>query len=317
MKVLKTEIVDALGNVDLFVCSSGFELRSTHLASVLNPSCVSSAIIFHLDDTYKISADNLHLIREKISPLEVYEYPKNNSLKTFDIIYEAFRKYNQDKEAEKLSVVIDVSSFTREILLVVIKILSLERFSNLITTIVYSPIESYSTEENFWMTKGIREIRAIIGYPGLHSPSKKLLLVILNGFEEERTEQIIQCFEPSKLIVGKPHKEGSINDNLNSISCSKFEILKSRYNNLILKEFDFSCTEIDYTIAELNKIIEEFSDYNIVISPLNNKVSTIATAIVGLQHDDVQICYASANQYNIDSKSVISDYFLVYNFNEF
>lgn len=71
------------------------------------------------------------------------------------------------------------------------------------------------------MTKSIRKIRSVIGYSGLHSPSKKVLLVILNGFEEERTEHIIDCFEPEKILFGRPHKEGSINSVLNEISCSK------------------------------------------------------------------------------------------------
>ena len=104
---------------------------------------------------------------------------------------------------------------------------------------------------------------------------------------------------------------------MNDIACTKFEEVKSKYQNLIVQEFEFSCTDIGITTSVLNKIIAENEDYNIVISPLNNKISTIAAAIVGLKNEDVQICYASANQYNIDSQVTSSNYFLRYDLNSF
>ena len=55
---------------------------------------------------------------------------------------------------------------------------------------------------------------------------------------------------------------------------------------------------------------------NIAISPLNNKISTIGVAISGLKNEEIQICYASANQYNINAFSKSSDYFLTYNLSE-
>lgn len=317
MKIEEKDIISNLGQIDLFICSSGFEDRSIKLALSLSSDAISNSMIFHLNDTYIMSFLNLNIIQQKIQNLKIIEYPKNNSLETFDLFYSTFKKFNEDNNNKKVKVVIDVSSFTREILLILMKVITIERFSNFEKIIVYTPNESYSSETNFWMTKGIREIRSIIGYSGLHSPSKKLLLLILNGFEEERTENIIESFEPAKLIIGKPNKADSINSSLNDIACTKFEEVKSKYQNLIVQEFEFSCTDIGITTSVLNKIIAENEDYNIVISPLNNKISTIAAAIVGLKNEDVQICYASANQYNIDSQVTSSNYFLRYDLNSF
>jgi hypothetical protein len=256
-------------------------------------------------------------IQEKLPGIRSVEYPKNNSLEAFDIFYNELQDFNASKGGQPMKVVLDISTFTREVLLILIKVLSLKRFSNLTIKVVYTPNESYSNDGQInWMTKGIREIRSIIGYSGLHSPSKKLLLLILNGFEEERTEQIIESFEPERIVLGKPNANDSINSLLNGIACSKFEHIKAKYINIVNQEFEFSCTDINFTISELTRVIEENSDYNIVISPLNNKVSTVAAAVVALRNEDIQICYASANQYNIDVKTKASDYFLVYNLNE-
>lgn len=314
MKVEKNDIINKLGKIDLLICSSGFEDRSTNLANCLNPELILDSILFHLDDTYAISQTNLEKIQKEITNTRIVSYPKNKPLDTFDIFYLELQKISIKSAKKSINVVIDVSTFTREVLLILVKVVSLQQFSNFDVKIVYTPNEAYSSEDQTaWMTKGIREIRSIIGYSGLHSPSKKLMLLILNGFEEERTEQIIESFEPSKLVIGKPNASDSINYNLNVISCEKFNHIKSKYQYLVPQEFEFSCTDIDITINELNRIIEDNSDYNIVISPLNNKISTVAAAIVGIKNDDVQICYASANQYNIDAKSKASDYFLVYN----
>lgn len=316
MKTEKGKIIEQLGLVDLFICSSGFEERSTRLALSLNTNKISDSVIFHLNDTYKASNVNLNKIQEKIPEIKVIEYPKNSSLETFDIFYDTLKRINTDKSNISLNVVIDITTFSREVLLILIKVISLRSFSNFKTTIVYTPNESYSNEDgNFWMTKGVREIRSIIGFSGLHSPSKKLMLLILNGFEEERTEHIIECFEPDKIVFGRPNKKGSINQSLNAISCSKYDSIKIRHQNLITEEFEFSCVDIKTTINELNRIITENKDFNIVISPLNNKISTIGVAITAINNEEVQVCYASANQYNIDVEAVASDYFLVYNFN--
>lgn len=318
MKTGKEKIIEQLGSIDLLVCSSGFEDRSTKLVSSLNNSKISDAIIFHLDDTYIASYLNLIKIQEKIPGIKVIEYPKNNSLDTFDIFYNTFKEINIKKNSIPLNIVIDITTFTREIILILIKVISLDIFLNFKTTIVYTPNESYTTEEGpFWMTKGIREIRSIIGYSGLHSPSKKLMLLILNGFDEERTEHIIECFEPDKIIIGKPNEIGSINPSLNAISCTKYETIKLKYQNLITEEFEFSCIDINITVNELKKIIANNNEFNIVISPLNNKISTIAVAITAIENEEVQVCYASANQYNIDTKCSASDYFLVYNLTDY
>lgn len=318
MQIDKKNIVKELGKIDLYICSSGFENRSTNLSLSLNPDNINNSILFHLNETYNISLKNSLIIKEKIKSLEIVEYPKNNPLGTFDVFFFTLKKFKEKISKEEVNVVIDITTFTREILLILIKVISLDIFSSFNTKIVYTPNESYSIDGSFfWLTKGVREIRSIIGFSGLHSPSKKLLLIILNGFEDERTEQIIQCFEPNKLIIGKPSKDDSINQELNIISCKKFDHIESKFNNIIpLEKFEFSCTNIKTTEDILNSIIDINKDeYNIIISPLNNKISTVSVALVGLKREEIQICYASANQYNIDANGIPSNYFLVFDLN--
>jgi hypothetical protein len=184
--------------------------------------------------------------------------------------------------------------------------------------LVYTPAESYSSGDGeFWLTKGVRDIRSVLGYSGLQLPSKPLLLIVLNGFEEERTNEIIQAFEPNALIIGKPTGSSSINQSLNKISTDKYNSIKEINSAIIIEEFEFSCFDALETSSRVDYIIERFVDgFNIVIAPLNNKISTLGVALSALKNESVQISYASANQYNIASYSESSKYFVVFNLNQ-
>ena len=50
-------------------------------------------------------------------------------------------------------------------------------------------------EDDKWLSKGIKEIRTVIGYPGFSDPTKDNHLLILFGFESDRTKRLINEFE--------------------------------------------------------------------------------------------------------------------------
>ncbi len=45
---------------------------------------------------------------------------------------------------------------------------------------------------------------------------------------------------------------------------------------------------------------ERFKDYNIVIAPMNKKISTIGAALLPLENTDIQLCYVPARYYNTE-----------------
>jgi hypothetical protein len=317
MKISRQEIQEKFNTIDLLICSSGFEDRSTSLPLSLDKSKIKEAVLFHIDENYIKSYENYLKVQEHLDFIRKIEYPKNNPLETYDIFCSEIKSFLKSSYVgNKLNVLVDVTTFTREVLLILIKVLSLSEISkNIYVNLVYTPAESYPCE---WLTKGVRQIRSIFGYSGMNYPSKKHLLVILNGFETERTEEVINSFEANKILLGKPSKPHSINDKLNEISEEKFQYIKQKYYSSLINEFEFSCLEINETVEKIEDIIDQYSsEYNIVIAPLNNKVSTIGCAIVAIKNEDVQICYASANQYNINAYSKGSEYFLIYTLSDY
>lgn len=314
MKVQKENIAVNLGIIDLLLLSSGFENRSKELSNFLNKSKIKNSILFHLDDNYHLADRNKEEITKKLKVNEIVEYPKNDSYSTYNILFNRIIKKIEGIKKNRIKVVVDVTAFSREILLMLIKVLTNEVLQNKIDlTLIHSPVDDYCGAENLWLTKGVREIRPVFGYSGLMTPSKKLLLIVLNGFEDERTETIIDSFEPHALILANPSLEGSINSNLKILVDEKYNKIKNKFLNILKKEIEFSCVDIQATIDILMKVNNDYKDeYNIVISPLNNKTSTIAVAITAILEDSIQVSYASANQYNIVKQLSPTNYFLVY-----
>lgn len=318
MKINYIDIKSKIEHIDLFICSSGFESRSKSFALAIDTNIIGESVIFHIDENYIISYENLKKITNKIPKTQTVQHPKNNPIETYDIILNTINLFfeNHKVTEKKVNVIIDVTTFTREVLLILFKAINQGSFVDLSNIyLVYTPAENYPCE---WLTKGVRYIRSIFGYSGMILPSKKLMLVILNGFENERTEEIINSFEPNAILLGKPSYEDSINGNLGDRGIEKFEQIKQKHLSSIVEEFEFSCIEIDKTMATIEELINKYgNEYNIVLSPLNNKVSTIATAFVALKNENIQVCYASANQYNINKYSTPCDYFLIFEMNKF
>lgn len=309
MKIQRSDLNNSIKDIDFFICSAGFEERSTIVAQTLNLSNIRYKAVFHIANSYKLSEINLNKICSA-GKFDLVEYPKNEPVKTYDII----KDYLSNIETtQAIRVLIDVTTFTREVLLIILKIFnSDEMHKKYIIQFIYTPARAYQTSddsEEQWLTKGVREIRSIFGFSGLHIPSKKLMLIILTGLEDERIEIIVESFEPNALLLGKPSLHSSSHPDLDVKANLTTERLKNKYSSF-LNYFEFSCDNI----LETQKIIEELylkyeDEYNITIAPLNNKISTLGVAMASLNKENIQVCYASANQYNI-KYSKPNDYFI-------
>ena len=53
-----------------------------------------------------------------------------------------------------------------------------------------------------WLSKGVKEIRSVLGFPGEILPSRKNHLIVLTGYEYERAKTIIDILQPYSLALG-------------------------------------------------------------------------------------------------------------------
>ena len=213
-----------------------------------------------------------------------------------------------------MSVLIDITTFTHEGLLILVRFLSAfkEKIGNLF--FCYTGAEDYDPKQNDpqlkWLTKGIKTIRSVLGFPGVHDPSKPNHLIILFGFESDRTQRLIQNFEFEEVSLGFGAKNSSISN-------SHYEINRSRHEELLklypfAKGFEFSLTDPVAAKSQIVEQIEKLPNHNTVVVPLNNKLSTIGAGLLAIENPRIQLCYVRAHEYNLNSYSTPSEKFFLF-----
>lgn len=212
------------------------------------------------------------------------------------------------KQADKF--LIDVTAVSHELLAIILGILeSLDALNQV--TLLYLGANKYSfnTEsKDIWLSRGVRDIRSVLGFPGMMYPSKKLHLIVLAGFEVERATEVIKRYEPTFLSIGHGKKDESVSDDHHQENRRFFDKLKdfvseqNSYSETTL-QFDFSCIDPCKTKFDIIKHIDEIpnsGDRNFVICPLNTKLSTVGVILAALERPKFQICYAEPEEYNRD-----------------
>lgn len=324
MEVKKIKI-DKLNNefnnvcFDLFICCASFENRCLSVSDNINKDIIKNVIVFYNTeyiDTFKDNVEKLNYFYKNNKIIEG-KIKIENPLFTADTIMNSINSIIVD-ENTIYNVLIDITTFTHESLLILEKILLSIYKDKFNIYCIYTSAKNYNDsnkdETNKWLSKGIFEIRSVLGYSGNIDPSKKTHLVMISGYEYERSVKIVEKIEPNFL---------SISDSISDSSTTSNPELQKFYKKLIsqlyisykgIKEFNIYCDDVYKTYKEIyNHILEIENESNVVVSALNNKITTIAAGLVGIKKDNVQICYAPAVVYNIDDYSTTGDYCYIFN----
>lgn len=282
----------------LFVCMSFENIRwKAYLEE--NKSNYTNIIIFYNKEFIDFYKDHISDYVND-SRCKLVETSIDNPISTADCYINIIDKYEQ-----KL-IDIDCSTFTHEHLLILFKVFEFLEYKHTIN-IIYTTVDEYSVgKHNGWLSKGVKEIRNILGYSGNMIPSKQLHLIVLVGLENERLEKIITEYEPNKITIGKCTKESSFSDNISELNRKHYadidNFMKKVISNLSdSEEFEFSCSVPEETYMKLNEIIKKNEDYNNIIIAGNSKISTLGVMKLALENETLQLCYAQPIEYNLDS----------------
>ena len=295
---------------DIFICSASYEKRCLSIPLQINPSIVNRALICANEDHIDRMAENFgHLKAHFANKAREVMLRTDNPLVGGDRLQKAIQESIISKPR---TLVIDVTTFTHEGLLILLKLLSISLRQTDQVWIAYAPASEYAVGlegDKKWLSRGIREIRSVLGYPGLLKPSQKMHLVILVGFEAERAELLIDAWEPDAVSLGKGFDatdEAKRHLPTNIRTLRQLLVHYPRHD-----EFDFSCIDAGATKVALELQVAKYPDHNTVIAPMNTKLSTIGAGLYALSNSDAQICYAPALTYNISNYSAPGEHCLL------
>ena len=280
----------------------GFEDRSVSvLKDIIEGGGKPSKInIFCSKESVVALKMNVKLFKAYVDDFQPINIYYNNPVDTADIFIQYFENVKKSKIS---SLVLDITTFTREWILIILAISKMSRFKNIKIYVAYNYAASMS---NDWLSLRPRQLRTVLGYPGIISPSKKNHLVLILGHEIERALSIIDEIEPAYITVITGSREGSVTKEM----CDRNNNFKDYIMNNYCKISDHKQINVrDFLAAKesIQCIIESSSGYNIIIAPLNTKISTLAAGSVALENKNIQICYMPMELYNSKNFSTPSN----------
>ena len=180
-------------NCALISCVS-FEARCLSLINNVSADKINHLYLFRNVNRSMDSfiQKNMALVQCKNIKVTIKDINLNSSVNIADIIAETIQNIKHRK------LVIDITTFTHEALLILIKNLYLHQSSFDSILLIYNGAKEYSP----WLSKGCKEVRNVIGFPGMFNPSYKYHLIILTGFEYERATRLVELMEPDILSMG-------------------------------------------------------------------------------------------------------------------
>jgi hypothetical protein len=287
--------------IDLFLCATSFEARSLSIARALPNHLVKKLIVFtdieEFGPSSVIMADSIvSAYRDRAS---VIQYRVKDPLQIADgtlgaLVREGFRG----------NVVVDVTTFTQEALLILLKAMQILNNSGVVIKGVYNSATDYGvgqSKERKWLTKGVSDLRSILGYSGTNRPTLGQHLIVLAGFELERAERTIDLYDPSLLSIGLGHPLESISPDLFDVNRWFHQRLMERYGGV--QQFYFSCDDPIHTRDAILNQIRKNPEYNACIAPMNTKISTVGVGMAAMENSEIQICYAHPVMYNFEGYS--------------
>lgn len=292
-----------------YLCAASYERRVVDTALFVSRKKPQMIQVFHAVDCCREIDRSVDVLKDIFPEAQLCETRLSNPLATARVIGQSVDSLVERGITE---VLVDISTFTHEQLLVLIKVLLSNRDSFSRIYVVYSHSREYSAgldDVNKWLSKGCREIRSVIGYPGRMIPGQEMTLMVLSGFEYERAVSVITQMEPDKLLVGIGmateeeltwHKKA-----IEAFSRLIRDFCAVRSN---VEDYEFPSYDMEGAISSIKDAISKVPEEdNIVAVPMNTKLSTVALALVARSCERLQICYAQPDVYNVEAYSVPGD----------
>ncbi|HWM93282.1 MAG TPA: hypothetical protein VN493_21140 [Thermoanaerobaculia bacterium] len=282
--------------IDLFICSASFEERCRLVANHIDPWRVRCALVAENENHRELHGDNARYLMDRFGSSAVpVMLDTGKPLKTADSLSAALEKCAL---SEPRNLCVDVTTFTHEGFLILFSLLK-RNFNPDIVKYLYSSAREYSIGDPVdkkWLSKGIGEVRSVLGYPGEMLPSRKLHLIVLVGFEHERVRELITRYEPSVISLGYGDSDEPGAETHHAANKHGFEMVKALFGEA--NEFTFSCYEPLETKSAIERQMRLSPECNVVVAAMNTKPSTIGAALAALENEAIQLCYAQALLYN-------------------
>ena len=165
--------------VDLLICSASYEKRSIVAPLALPTDAAGMILVCANEDVQGAGkAHALQLVEHFGERAVRVTLSKVNPVVIADTMMSNIREMAED--GKPLRCVVDITTFTHEALLILLKVLQISLPPLSEVTYIYTPAKDYdpgTPTKAKWLSRGLGAVRSVLGYPGTWLPSKKVLLL--------------------------------------------------------------------------------------------------------------------------------------------
>lgn len=297
-------------SIDLFISCASYENRCLSVCQEFDKDCCQKAVIFYFEEFADSSLSNRRKLAKFFGGRETFvKLFNNNPIRLADYINEAIAP----NFAKHKTVVVDITTFTHESLLILLKSLYELQSDVQDVLLVYNGAEYYmeAGEIDATLSYNPVEVRSVMGFMGQLEPARPLHLIVMLGFEYERAQYLIDAYEADQISLGFGSMEGSVSDDLYKNNVKFKDKLISIYSSNVISQFEHSLVNADLAMARLKEVVDQYPDYNTIIAPLNTKISTLGAGLLALESPKIQLCYTQMEGYNTESYSEASSKFYI------
>jgi len=285
------------GPDDLFVCCASFEDRCVSSISRAGADFRTRfAVIFLIEEPlYKKQVEtNLFRLQSELGKrategLFVIRCRRDDPIEGITQLRNIWGQC-KPRDSEEPFITIDLSGFTKiylfELLHYLVAELNLGVPRLLHTTQTYLPTK---------LTRGVQQITTINNFFGSISYEKQTILILLLGFEPERSLAVWKHFNPSRTIalITNPPRYG----NLDYLKYAR------ENNSYLLSQPSIEVRDVPadspYVVKSVLEAIynDTRSLFNMVISPFGTKPQVIGVFLFCLEHPKIQVVYSFPIKY--------------------
>ncbi len=295
--ITQLKSMNEYGADDLFICCAGFEARCSSAASRLSPSYRTRySIILQIEDSFftkEVEANHARLQAalwqhtvEGVYVINCNRDNPNDAIAQIKAIWPRVKP----KDVEEPYITLDISGITKIYLLQLLYFIVAEQSLGL-PRLVHTT-QSYAATR---LTRGVEQITTIPNFFGSMTIDKPNLLILLLGFEPERSLSVWKQFnsEHTIALISNPPRDG----NMYYLEYAK------KNNAALLSQANVELRDVPpdspYGVRNtLEEIYHEYKDtHNIIVGPFGTKPQTVGVFLFCLEHPKVQVIYSFPSSY--------------------
>ncbi len=263
-----------------------FVLGMDLLIKKLNPSKI---ILFYYEEYAEWTEENRKVVKDSCNNTNINLIQSKLSFMSPIRTWVTILKNIENIVNENGKITLDISTMPRESIWMTCYCLHQKRCS---IQYVYNKPDFYSDD---WLSRDPGRPRIVYKLGGITGLRKPSTLVIITGFDVERTKQLIRFYEPHNTIIGL--QKG---DQYENFKKNRDNHKKSLNRNKDIIWFDIEGYSLEETLSSLVKELKEYNkNTNIILSSLGPKISSLALYKLHLKHENTALVYTPSNEYNI------------------